>query len=299
MRSIFSFLSWVCKPCWFCQRAWGWAWITLFYLIDSLSSVISRGKEGVINVLFNLAVYGFTALFGYALQAAEVARRRNQQLLADLQAAQHQVKDLAIAEERNRLAREIHDGLGHYLTATTMQVQGAKAVLESTGVGAQAPLAVGALNKAETLLQEALADVRRSVGALRDQPTAQRSLAATLADLVNQQRTSDGLAVQFDLLGAAQPLNPQVELTLYRVAQEALTNVRKHAQATHVALTLSYDPNKVRLEICDDGQGSAAATGGYGLLGLRERVQMVGGTVNICTAPDQGFQLRVEIPVKQ
>src|SRR5690606_32197352 len=104
------------------------------------------------------------------------ARRHNQQLVEELQTAQRRLQELAVAEERNRLAREIHDGLGHYLTATTMQVQGAKALLDTTAAAIQAPAAVVALGKAETLLQEALADVRRSVAALRGTPAVNRPL---------------------------------------------------------------------------------------------------------------------------
>ena len=147
-----------------------------------------------------MAVYLFTALFGYAIQTAESARLRNQELLIDLQAAQDKIKDLAVSEERNRLAREIHDGLGHYLTATTMQIQGAKAVLESTGAAAQAPVALGALGKAETLLQEALTDVRRSVAALRITEGDNRPLQETLTDLVRT-ITCEQLDVQFMLQG--------------------------------------------------------------------------------------------------
>jgi signal transduction histidine kinase len=85
-------------------------------------------------------------------------------------------------------------------------------------------------------------------------------------------------------------------LTLYRVAQEGLTNVRKHAQAGRVEVLLVYDHDKVGLTVCDDGQGRGETSNGYGLLGLRERIQLVGGTVNIHTAPEQGFRLEVEIP---
>ncbi len=273
----------------------GVSWIALFYFIDGFFALTKYGKAGLINVLFNLAVYLFTALFGYAIQAAERARRRNQQLLADLQAAQEQVKELAVAEERNRLAREIHDGLGHYLTATTMQVQGARAVLESSN--AQVPLAVGALNKAETLLQEALADVRRSIAALRGAPTGNRPMSLTLAALVNQWSEQNNFVVQFEQTGEPQPLPSQVELTLIRTAQEGLTNVRKHAQATQATMTLAYATDKVQLQLQDNGQGCASTTGGYGLIGLRERVQLVGGTVHLHSAPGQGFQLAVEIPM--
>jgi signal transduction histidine kinase len=105
-------------------------------------------------------------MIGYSLRQTELARRHNQQLIEELQVAQGQLRDLAVAEERNYLAREIHDGLGHYLTATTMQIQGAKALLANTDAVTQAPDALAALGKAETLLQEALADVRRSVATL-------------------------------------------------------------------------------------------------------------------------------------
>ncbi len=120
---------------------------------------------------------------------------------------------------------------------------------------------------------------------------------ATLADLVNQLSAQDGFVVHFAQTGAPQPLPSQVELTLVRVAQEGLTNIRKHAQATQATLTLAYTADKVQLRVWDDGQGCTAPTGGYGLIGLRERVQLVGGTVNICSAPAQGFQLAVEIPL--
>jgi signal transduction histidine kinase len=105
-----------------------------------------------------------------------------------------------------------------------------------------------------------------------------------------------GLETQFDLLGTPRSLNSQIELTLYRVAQEGLTNARKYAQASLIKVTLCYDAEVVRLSICDDGQGSVDPTGGFGLLGLRERIQLVDGTVNIHTAPDQGFRLEVELP---
>jgi signal transduction histidine kinase len=116
--------------------------------------------------------------------------------------------------------------------------------------------------------------------------------------LANQLSDQDGFVVQFVQTGSPQPLPPQVELTLYRVAQEGLTNIHKHAQANQATLTLAYAADKVRLQVWDAGQGCTAPTGGYGLIGLRERVQLVGGTVKIQSTPGQGFELAVEIPTQ-
>jgi signal transduction histidine kinase len=271
-------------------------WTGLFYLLASFTDFLMNDPENAIgSALFNIAVFLLAGMIGHSTRQAELARRANQKLLEELQTAHDQLHDLAVAEERNRLAREIHDGLGHYLTATTMQIQGAKALLENTSAASQAPAALAALGKAETLLQEALADVRRSVGALRAVPTENKPLPAIIGDLVGECQAIAGLETGFDLIGTPRRLNSQVELTLYRVAQEGLTNVRKHAQARRVEVTLSYDNDKVGLSICDDGQGMGETSNGYGLLGLRERIQLVGGKVNIRTAPDQGFRLEVEI----
>jgi len=272
-------------------------WIVLFFLLgSSLGFLVLDIANALGTMLFNSVAYLLVGMLGHSIRQTELARRDNQELVEILQTVQKQLQELAVVEERNRLAREIHDGLGHYLTATTMQIQGAKALLESTGAATQAPAALDALGKAEALLQEALADVRRSVRALRAAPTESRSLPGAIGDLVAECRAAGGLATKFDLLGTPRPLNPQVELTLYRAAQEGLTNVRKHAQAASVSVVLWYDAGKVGLRIADDGQGLGEALHGYGLLGLRERVQIVGGAVGIDSAPGQGCRLEVEIP---
>jgi signal transduction histidine kinase len=271
-------------------------WIVIFYAVTTLIDFSMQRVDNLVPILFNLTLFILCGMIGHILRQTELARRHNQQLLEELQVAQGQLQELAVAEERNRLAREIHDGLGHYLTATTMQIQGAKALLANTDAVTQAPAALTALGKAETLLQEALADVRRSVATLRAEPAVNEPLAAAIAHLVDQCRGLAGLEVQFDLQGAPRTLNSQAELTLYRVVQEGLTNVRKHAQATRVDLLLGYEANKVCLRICDNGKGMGEATGGFGLVGLRERVELQGGKVLIGSHSGQGFQLEVEIP---
>lgn len=272
-------------------------WVFLFFLLASISDFSIYDLENAIgSTLFNAAIFFLAGMIGHNTRQTELAQRANQQLIEELQAAHDQLHDLAVAEERNRLAREIHDGLGHYLTAITIQIQGARALLQNTESATQTPTVLDVLGKAETLLQEALADVRRSVGALRAAPMKNKPLPTAIGDLVTECRAITGLEVQFDLLGTPQPLSSKIELTLYRAAQEGLTNVRKHAQATRVEVALAYDNGKVGLSIGDDGQGMGETGNGYGLLGLRERVELVGGKVNIRTIPEQGFRLEVQIP---
>ncbi len=202
-----------------------------------------------------------------------------------------QVEELATTKERNRLAREIHDSLGHYLTVVNVQIGAAQAILEQ-----DRPRALDHLSNAQALTQEGLAEVRRSVAALRASPIESRPLHEALAKLTEQWNAA-GLRARFVVAGTIRPLTPQANLTLYRAAQEALTNVGKHAHANSVDLHLDYgDERLVRLRIKDDGLGSANSEGGFGLLGVRERVQLLNGAVHVHGMPGEGFSLEVELP---
>ena len=243
----------------------------------------------------------FTVIFTRIAVRAEQARGEVERLAAEIGEANRklrdyaaQVEELATTKERNRLAREIHDSLGHYLTAINIQLEAAGAVLEH-----DRPRARDALAKAQSLTKEGLGEVRRSVAALRAAPTDGRPLPEAVAALAEESRAA-GVATDLAVLGVPRRLAPQAELTLYRAAQEGLTNLRKHAHASRADLTLDYRGDAlVRLEVRDNGVGVAgadAAEGGFGLLGVRERVHLLGGTVRICTAVGQGFTLDVEVP---
>jgi len=228
----------------------------------------------------------------------ESARAQVERLAVELRDANEklrqyavQAEELATIHERNRLAREIHDGLGHYLTAISMQLQAARAVWESDPARA-----ADALGKAETLTREALADVRRSVAALRATPAEDRPLPEALAPLIDESRAA-GISTELAVNGAPRPLSPQAGIALYRAAQEGLTNVRKHARASRVDLILDYgDVSSVRLIVRDDGVGAQQTNGGFGLIGLRERVHYLGGELCIHTTDGQGFALEVRVP---
>jgi signal transduction histidine kinase len=241
----------------------------------------------------------FVFVFTRVALREQRARAEVERLAADLWAANDklreyavQVEELAAAKERNRLARDIHDSLGHYLTVINVQLEAARVVM-----GSDPSRALDALRKAQSLAQEGLADVRGSVAALRASPTENRPLPEALAALAAENRAS-GLLTGLAVAGVARPLPPPTELTLYRAAQEGLTNIRRHARASRVEITLSYgDDEHVRLTVRDNGVGgSPDGRGGYGLLGVRERTQLLGGEVRIQTAEGQGFMLEVELP---
>jgi signal transduction histidine kinase len=233
----------------------------------------------------------FLVALSQAMVNAERARAALDEANRQLRDYAEQSEELATARERNRIAREIHDGLGHYLTTIHMQIQAARSILATDRSRAEQTLA-----KAQQLAHEALGDVRRSVAALRVAPHERQPLPTALAELV-EAAGSAGQQTTLSVEGVARPLDPPEEQALYRAAQEGLTNARKYADANNVALTLDFsDPNLVRLTVADDGQGASTTEGGFGLIGLRERVQLVGGSLTLQTAPGAGLILTVEVP---
>jgi signal transduction histidine kinase len=202
-----------------------------------------------------------------------------------------QVKDLAVSQERNRLAREIHDGLGHYLTTINMQIKAALAVIqEDPHKSAQL------LEKAQDLSAAALQDVRNSVSALREDNLGALTLSERIEKLVTTSE-SEGRKFDFTVLGSPRQISPQMDITLFRVVQEGINNANKHSQSTEVKIDLSFENTKeISLSITDNGIGSDIAEGGFGLIGIRERVRLINGKVEIKSAKGEGFQILVNIP---
>ncbi|MFZ5878207.1 MAG: sensor histidine kinase [Chloroflexota bacterium] len=199
-------------------------------------------------------------------------------------------EDLATMQERNRLAREIHDSLGHHLTAIHVHLEAARAQLSG-----QPPAVSGALEQSILLTREGLAEVRRSVAALRASPLEGRSLQEALNTTLADSNQA-GLSAVLTVSGEARSLTLPVRQALLRAVQEGLTNASKHAQASRVEVGLEYGESTVSVTIQDNGAGAAHTQGGFGLLGLRERAQLLGGQVEVRTAPGQGFTLRLEVP---
>jgi signal transduction histidine kinase len=229
--------------------------------------------------LVYLAGLVFVVVFTHLAVSEREARAEVERLAAELRQYAAQIEELAITKERNRLAREIHDSLGHYLTVIHVQLEAARAVMET-----DRRRALDGLNTAHRLAQQGLAEVRRSVTALRAWPLPDLPLPAAVAKLADECRAA-GIATELVVTGAPRPLAPPAVLALYRAAQEGLTNVRKHSQATRASLTLDYSHARmVRLEVRDNGVGHSQATEGFGLLGVRERAHLLAGKVRIHTA---------------
>ena len=205
---------------------------------------------------------------------------------------------LAALEERNRLAREIHDTLAQSLAAISMQLETADARAEAGGDARLAAM----VRRALTLTRSTLEEARRSVTDLRTPPLEGHTLAESLRALGGELRGVAERPVQLDVVGEDDGgLPAAVEVGLYRIAREALTNVARHARATKARLHLTREQGRVRMRIEDDGTGfdpNGVPPGRFGLLGMSERARLLGGSLRVESAPGEGTVVQVDVPVR-
>ena len=281
-----------------------WRWPVYLGIVASFVLPIMHYST-LETALMNGLIISVGLLFGVLLSQARLneqrARENAERLTRDLEAANRQLaeyasqaEELAATQERNRLARDIHDNLGHYLTIVNVQIEAAKVTCESDPARA-----LDALDKAQDMARKGLNSVRESVAALRVSPVENRPLEDAIAELVDESCTT-GITTEFHLVGDSRPVESKSALALYRAAQEGLTNVRKHAQASHADVTLDFSqPDHIRLSILDDGAGASDTSRGFGLMGIRERVQLLDGEFKVETQVGKGFRLEVSIPVAE
>jgi signal transduction histidine kinase len=214
------------------------------------------------------------------------SRLRAERLVAELSAAQQRVAELSAAAERNRVARDIHDSLGHHLTAISVQLEKAEAFR-----GRDPAVADRSVADARRAAGRALREVRESVSALRAEPFSLASAVTALADGLDDA----GFRISLELSGSEAGHARDGLEALYRVAQEALTNARRHAAADRVRVALRFDA-AATLEVADNGRGFAVhAASGNGLPGMRERVAALGGVVEIDSAPGRGTRVTASV----
>jgi signal transduction histidine kinase len=203
----------------------------------------------------------------------------------------------AIVEERARIARELHDVVAHSISVMVLQARGGRRVLESEPSDARDAFAV-----IESTGQQALDEMRRLVGMLRGGeetlPLAPQPSLRELDTLVEQVRAA-GLPVHVAIEGEPRDLPPGIDLSAFRIVQEALTNALTHAGPARARVVVRYLPDELELEISDDGPGDSDGSGsGYGLVGMRERVTVYGGELEAGRRPGGGYALRVRLPLR-
>jgi len=200
-------------------------------------------------------------------------------------------------EERRRLARELHDDTIQALIALKQRVQ-----LTQLAAPHAAPESA-ALQEIATLTEQTIENLRRLTRALRPIYLEDLGLVTALEMLARETGQATNISVEFHRLGTEMRLDMAVELALYRIAQETLSNIARHAQATHASLSITFTPQSVTIQVTDNGKGfdvprnpaEFAPNGHYGLLGLHERAELIGATLKIQSAPGQGTQLTVNM----
>jgi len=207
-----------------------------------------------------------------------------------------QARSAAVLEERNRLAREIHDSLTHSLTGVVLQLEAAEDVLAADPREAHQHLVT-----ARDLARSGLDAVRRALQALRPSLLDEGDLPCAVRRTTQELVAHTGVNAAFSLRGRRQPLAREVEDDLVRIAQEAVTNAVRHADAAHVRTELVYEPGAVRLRIVDDGKGfetrAGAPAAGLGLAGMRERAQRIGAKLRLRTDRGKGTTVEVSVPM--
>src|SRR5215207_881627 len=225
-------------------------WIALCFGVVSLITLAARGAEGLYAVMFYSITFVVCGFFGYTIQQAERARDRNQRLVEELQATQRKLQELAVVEERNRLARDLHDSVKQQVFAISMQLGAARALLQEGNP------AHGPVTEAERLANQAGAELTTLILELRPPGLDRKTLATGLQEYVAKWSRQNRIVAEVNVNGTPSLSLPGEE-ALFRVAQEALANVARHSQASHVIVELAHQNDEVTLAIADNGTGFA------------------------------------------
>jgi signal transduction histidine kinase len=241
-----------------------------------------------------LFVLGWLA--GFAMRETSDQAEAAEERAAVAEREREAAARLAVAEERTRIARELHDIVAHAVGVMVLQVGAVRHHLSDTDSDDRQ-----ALQGVERTGRTALAEMRRLLGAMRDDGedpalAPQRGLASL--DPLLEQVGRAGLPVRMRVHGDPYPLPSALDLTSYRIVQEGLTNALKHAHASQAEVVVRYEPDALGIEVHDDGRGATETNGhGHGLVGIRERVKVYGGEMSSGSGDDGGFVLRTRLPV--
>lgn len=282
---------------------------SIFMIIAYLSAMLfiygMRNGSGdliksIIPILFNYGisiafVVGMSYLVKMQIREKERLARINAELekayekLIENSAAAHQ---LTIEAERTRMAREIHDTLAHTLTTLIIQLEACKKL-----ASLDPERLPGELVKAQELSRSGFNDVRRSIKALRPQAMEDKSFIASIVSIINDTMERTKVNITFNnLLTQDIKLPSQIEVALFRAVQESITNSIRHGQASEIGITLRQEDSTLKLSIEDNGIGCANIKKGYGMKGIRERIEDLNGNVEFSSSSGKGFKTRISIP---
>lgn len=276
------------------ERRPAWIFGAFLVLLDPVPPLLYGARLDLDLLVFTVAVgtgVCFGLMFAMLVRREQDARQELAQLNDQLRLQAEQGAALAAAEERNRIAREIHDGLGHTLTTVQVQLEAAERIFARDPERARQ-----AVHTAREVAAQGLCDVRQSVASLREDFVPEGPLPELLQQMVERAQ-GGGLAVEFEIEGAPRELDPRQRTTLFRATQEALTNVRKHGAAHRARLCLRFGSEAVQLAVENPlpDPPRPQGTPGFGLLGLRERARQVNG--QLATHTDQGlFHFQLDLP---
>lgn len=264
--------------------------------------VFARNNDGFWNengatMAFRLEPHFYQTYWFYALILAALAVLAS--YLYRLRLRHVEARFDAVLQERNRIAREIHDTLAQGFAGVSVQLEIVSRLLEASKESAREHL-----DQARTLVRKSLADARSSIWELRSQSPVDEDLAARFSRMANQVAGSGPPKVELQIRGAYRPLSPKLEHELLKIAQEAVTNAVRHANAARINLELAFDSGKLRMTIADNGQGfagmpdSSGPNGHFGLRGMRERAEIINAELKVQSTVGEGTVISVETAVK-
>ncbi len=282
-------------------------WILLLFILStSFLDLLLTGLEAIlfqvnfsIHVEENLIRTFLFLMIGLVIVHLSRAQRKQREDLSNKNAAlRHYAathEQLVLSQERNRMARELHDTLSHTLTALTVQMEAAEILLQKDPKRSRQ-----ILRQAQEMAREGANETRRALKDLRAQPLEDLGLKQALLQLIERIRERSNLEIEAYLPAEIPPLPSDISHNLYRLAEEGLQNILQHARAESARLELRWDESEVHLEIQDDGVGFSPENTEkrqFGLTGMRERTRMLNGKSHIQSAPDKGTHIRITFPL--
>ena len=266
------------------------AWGVLYYLTVTAAAFIRSGANAYYAAAFYSVAYVVIGFFGYILQQAELAREHNQQLVDELQSTQQRLQELAVVEERNRLARDLHDSVKQQVFAISMQLGAARTALSQTDK------AYSSVVEAERLAQQVGAELTTLIHQLRPPALGRKSLADAIREHVEEWSRQNQIESEMNI-DSEVTVEVQTGQALFRVLQEALANVARHSQANKVTVVLKSENDRVILMVEDNGKGfdPDRVGRGVGLDSMKERLTAVNGTLEV-SSPSTGSGWHLQSP---